>query len=229
MWLRADPREDCDSRPSPGEFRAGPGTTVPRVTFVLCVLLGICSGCHASAGPVVGYAFGRGMTVGWEAGGGSHPLLRANVGQSIRSSASEEVDEQASLGPPTPAPVFPPVERVGEDEVDEAELDGAVHSAAGAPAGVERAEWNEVASYIALEPGFIGGGTIGVSIRTASPDVGLVAGGWAGSPLRIQLLPPREDSDVTMFVSLAVGYRYLFGAHEIYLTPKVGIVDVPQL
>lgn len=234
VWLRAYPRAYCVSRPARAGFRPDPGTTVPRVMFALCVLLGICSGCHASAGPVVGYAFDRGMTLGWEAGGGPHLLLRANVGQSIRSSPSEQLDDRASLRPPTPIQVLPLVERVDEDEVDEDEvdedeLDGAVHSVAAAPAVVEREEWNEVASYVAFEPGFGGGGTIGVSIKTASPDLGLVAGGWAGSPLRIQLLPQREDSDSTVFVSVAVGYRYLFGAHEIYLTPKVGIYDPPKL
>ena len=51
-------------------------------------------GCHAAVGPQVGYTFDRGVSYGWEGGGGL-AYLRGNVGQVIRpieSKADAEPD-----------------------------------------------------------------------------------------------------------------------------------------
>lgn len=43
---------------------------------------------HLGGGPVIGAVLSRGFTVGWEAGGGTGPLLRANLGGSYRFAMS---------------------------------------------------------------------------------------------------------------------------------------------
>jgi hypothetical protein len=57
--------------------------TTLLLVLASCLFL---SGCHAAAGPQVGYTFDRGLSYGWEAGGG-FAFLHGNVGQVIRPEA----------------------------------------------------------------------------------------------------------------------------------------------
>lgn len=215
----------------------------------LLLLLALAGGCHAGAGPVFGYAFGRGGTVGWEASGGRDPLLRGSVGQSFRA------EEEVELMPPPPARddwplaaqgtpaldevVPPPPEELldapggptaddEEEEEEEEDEDAPRGPVELGPIGAERRR--EFATYLAFEPGFFGGATVGMGVGSADWEPGMVLGLWGGAPAPIGLFTVNPTgSEATGYVTLAIGYRYLAGAHELYVTPKVGIALLPRL
>ena len=192
-------------------------------SWCLGLVVIVLTGCHASAGPVVGYSFGHGMIVGWEAGGGAEARLRANVGQSYRLASANESLEPNQIEPLVTTSV---VEADSASEADEEEAED--------PEDAEQSEDNqalpglrieEVASYVVYEPWFFAGATLGLAVNHRESNVGLVAGGWEGVPVGGWSLDSPEMSDVNGVVSIAIGYRYLAGAHEIYLTPKVGLME----
>jgi hypothetical protein len=141
--------------------------------------MAICfSGCisHAQGGPVIGYADGRGLQFGWEAGVGAG-AAQGNIGGSYRPAADR---------------------LTGMD---------AVH-------------------YFVLEPGALVGITVGAahSIRTGG---GAAAGLWMGGWMNLRdgdLLGTHcnDKEDGNPIFSLALGFRYLAGVGEVYLTPKLG-------
>ena len=87
------------------------------------------------------------------------------------------------------------------------------------------------AHYLAWEPGFVGGGSLGASLPDGEP--GLYVGAWAGlgwpsDPRTI----PIEDSDYSRLVGVVftfcIGYRFIGGAHQFYLAPKLGYYEFPN-
>jgi hypothetical protein len=90
-------------------------------------------------------------------------------------------------------------------------------------------------TYAVAEPWYlVAGGTLGGGYRRGTGVVG-VAGAWSGLPVWPYLTEPRvrvvypgqHEPSREWLVSLALGYRYT-GHHEIYLTPKIGVTEVPQ-
>ena len=59
---------------------------MPVVALALLAFLIL--GCHAAIGPQIGYTFDRGVSYGWEMGGG-WAYIRGNTGQVYRPSKSE--------------------------------------------------------------------------------------------------------------------------------------------
>ena len=88
-----------------------------------------------------------------------------------------------------------------------------------------------LAHYLAWEPGFIIGGSLGASL--ADSEGGLYAGAWAGLGVPSDLRTvPIADSDYSrlegMVFTLCLGYRYNAGAHQFYLAPKLGYYEFPN-
>lgn len=93
------------------------------------------------------------------------------------------------------------------------------------PEGAPRSAQDEMESvhYVALEPWLFVGGTLGASFseqRGVDPMVGF----WEGAPIPIAGKCGSGDR-VKPIVSIAVGGRWLGGTHEVYLTPKVGVME----
>lgn len=158
-------------------------------------VVGLSQGCLGAVGPVVGWSPTRGGTYGWEVSAG-HLFLHAALGQSVRTAES------------APRPQ------------EEAATD---LSAAQATSGVGRrttaTPWvrvtaDETVTYFAAEPWYFGGATLGFTTSSADDDIGFDGGTWAGVAM--------ADTTPGPFASLSVGVRWLHGAAELYLTPKVG-------
>ena len=64
-------------------------SVVPLRIFLLLAPVGCGTGQQIAAGPVVGYVSGRGLSAGWEVGGGPTLLARFSVGMSWRPGSSK--------------------------------------------------------------------------------------------------------------------------------------------
>lgn len=161
-----------------------------RYRLALLVLslaaLGLVSGCHAAAGPQIGYTLDRGMSYGWEAGGGAG-FVRGNVGQVIRPTKSTKPDDSAG---------------------------------------------DEWVTYLAAEPWFYVGGTLGYAYSNLDAH-GLAVGAWGGVAAPFGSIGG-EPSDIEFrcnggkcrpVVAIAGGVRYINGEVELYLTPKLGVLQ----
>ena len=164
---------------------------VLRVGFVVAVAAqAACGmGTQLAAGPVVGYVAKKGLSAGWEAGGGP---------------PNEHLGTSATLE-------FPSL---------------IAHLSAGM-------SWRpfapELVSYAAWEPWFFVGGSGGAAYSSADRKVHPLAGVWESSPPAISHgtdegwnRPPGCSPCYTF--TIALGWRWAAGS-EIYLTPKVGILD----
>jgi hypothetical protein len=80
-------------------------------------------------------------------------------------------------------------------------------------------------SYAVFEPFFLDlvGATVGLGYENntgLSPVLGL----WEGIPIVYpQNCEPENRAKFGFLLTVAVGYRYFGGHHEVYLTPKAGI------
>ena len=158
---------------------------------VLLLSLPLCAGCYTAVGPVFGYAFDRGGSIGWELSGGS-PFFHGSVGRAYRPSqdAADRADRHIAL-----AYDATPVDRT------------------------------ERITYITVEPWFIAGASLGGSISQIDPKVRLTAGVWEGMGVPIELSRGNAGRDAINYApmgSLAVGLRWLHGAFDVYITPKIG-------
>lgn len=92
--------------------------------------------------------------------------------------------------------------------------------------------------YFAWEPGYILGGTLGASISTSSSgsqEIGtpwILAGGWAGIPLQLSTKSVPDGDGYYRYkgwwASIAVGYRFIGGEHQLYFTPKINYYTAPS-
>lgn len=169
-----------------------------RPTSVAAALLLVVAGCgmgsQVAAGPVLGHAWGEGVSLGWEAGGG--PM-------------KTEVHSSASLTGPS-----------------------LIARANGGMSWRPRAR--NLVSYLAWEPWYLVGGSLGAAYSTGDRKVNPLFGVWEALPPSIDgerattnYVPPSCSPCYT--VSVPFGWRWS-GRNEIYLTPKFGIlqgVDVP--
>jgi hypothetical protein len=96
------------------------------------------------------------------------------------------------------------------------------------PGPVGSAEHERI-TYLAWEPWFVVGGTMGLYHSSASAKVGGLVGAWEAAPWVIGARGHAPVSDYThcspcYTVSLALGWRWS-GASEFYLAPKLGILN----
>jgi hypothetical protein len=122
-------------------------------------------------GPVLGYAFDRGFSLGWELSGGTtHLLVRGATGVFYRPGAE---------GP------------------------------------------HEIGLYVAYEPWWFLGGTLGVAVSNEGPKG--VYGVWEGMGL------PRgyraEQDHPQTLLTLTLGWRGIGTTHELYFTPKYTVYE----
>lgn len=77
--------------------------------------------------------------------------------------------------------------------------------------------------YVAWEPWAIVGATLGAAIDDAGLATAAI-GAWEGGAFVIRELEEQEvegDPVPALVVALAIGWRFMAGRHEIYLTPKL--------
>ena len=84
----------------------------------------------------------------------------------------------------------------------------------------------EAAHYLAWEPGAIAGATLGAGL--AAGEVSFAYGAWLGSPLPLELDTGTTFGTWDPLLSVAIGWRYLGGAHEIYAAPKFYVAELPR-
>lgn len=168
-----------------------------EVALVATAVAGCFGYPHVGVGPVIGIVPGNGVALGWEAGAGTDGLLRANIGGSYRYTR-----------PKVKPPELTTYDRYFSD-------------------GRAKEPNFEIVHYLSYEPGLIGGGTLGVAYSNREGIAGSY-GLWCG----MVVLPDARDSKYSKnpfnrregtwapTFSFTIGWRYLAGAHEIYLTPK---------
>jgi hypothetical protein len=152
---------------------------------------------HVGVGPVIGVVPGNGVAFGWEAGGGTDGLLRANIGGSYRY-------------------VRPTLKTAEITTYDLYYSDGRAKEPS-----------FEIVHYLSYEPGLIGGGTLGIAYSNREGIAGSYGlwGGVVALPdtrnskYSNNPITAREGTWAPTF-SFTIGWRYLAGAHEIYFAPK---------
>ena len=88
------------------------------------------------------------------------------------------------------------------------------------------------AHYLAYEPGFVVGGSVGGALFDAG--VSPYLGAWAGMALPSENLQstPIADTDYSrlsgVLFSLAIGYRWFGDEHQFYVTPKITYYEFPN-
>jgi len=214
---------------------------------VLCWACALCGGCYAAGGPVLAYATGRGVSVGWEAGGGV-PVAHFNVGQAFRPRphASTDANQGAATSDANPA-------TTGTDDTDTTIASGTSEagstSASGTSVSAAKHPW-ETVDYVVFEPWYYVGATAGMAYEKSAGFSG-VWGGWAtvpangislaaagfnyksygvdGSFLPFAIKNCSHGRSLGLGFSIAAGYRWLSGAHEIYVAPKLLTVHCGSL
>ncbi len=86
------------------------------------------------------------------------------------------------------------------------------------------------AHYLAWEPGYVGGGSLGASL----PDgkAGLYLGAWAGLALPLSsrtvgIVESDFQRRAGVVATFCIGYRYIGGEAQFYIAPKLGYYEFP--
>lgn len=97
-----------------------------------------------------------------------------------------------------------------------------LHASVGGSYRLEAPGGTRAVHYLAWEPWFVIGGTLGVAIDDDGVATGAI-GAWEAGPIWIHELRDQRASEAVpaIAVTLAIGWRLMAGRHEIYVTPKL--------
>ncbi|MBI5608480.1 MAG: hypothetical protein HY902_06325 [Deltaproteobacteria bacterium] len=84
---------------------------------------------------------------------------------------------------------------------------------------------HERLTYLVFEPWYGVGGTLGLALSSQDNKLHGVVGAWEGYGGPQSLMgTPLQKAGLDLAISVAAGFRWLGGAWELYVTPKLGVV-----